>query len=124
MQLLCLREKFVVLFNFCYLNAARDSPPDPTSWWEEMADACNSIIIASDEASAMTLVANLLLQFLSFTSDKFSCLTSIVIEIVRATTADCLRQMGDSSHRQLCSKMSGGFNGMFVARSLRSLAFK
>lgn len=88
-------------------------------WWEEMADACNSIVIASDEASAMSLVVNLLRQFFSFTSDKFSCITSIVIEIVWATTADCLKQMGDSSHSQLCSKMSGGFNGMFVARSLR-----
>lgn len=53
-----------------------------------MADVYNSIIIASDEASAMSLVANLLLQYLSFTPDKFSCITSIVIETVWATTGD------------------------------------
>lgn len=44
-------------------------------WWEEMTNACNSIIIASREASTTSLVANLLLRSLPFTADKLSCVT-------------------------------------------------
>lgn len=79
MQLVCLKEKIVLLLNLCYSDVARGFLPDPTLLVEEMPNTRNSINIASGESSAVSLAANLLLWSLPFTSDKLSCVTSVVI---------------------------------------------